>query len=502
MRLKLASRKSDLARWQAIQVAKAIEALPQNPSIEFLFKSSLGDQNLDLPLASMGSKGVFTEDFYEDLNEGRCDLVVHSWKDLPTEEREGSHIALTLARADMRDVLMVPERVWAQAAETGELTILTSSPRRIYNLSAALPRLLPAGIHLQFRTVRGNVPTRLQKMHDEGAALILAKAGLDRLLDAEVGGGLTPGVSLREKVADCRFQILPISINPPAPAQGALAIEIARSNLGLMNLLKPLNAPGDYRAVQTEREILKRHGGGCHQKIGVAIVDRAYGQIRSVRGQTDRGETLNEWGITNSTPWARAFNHDAIFPRAAKENSWFARERLAAPGLEHKQALFIARADALPSDFVPSPRQKVWTSGVASWEALAKRGVWVHGCHDGLGESETPGLDKLCGPLVWTKLTHDRAGGEGELGSQRVATYRLSPKAEVPDLSHTTHFFWMSRTSFERALEVYPQVIERGYNACGPGVTYDFLKRQTRLLHPAKVFIGLEQFLAESSPGV
>ena len=125
MRLKLASRKSDLARWQSVQVARALEQLSEKPTIEYLFKASLGDQNLDLPLASMGSKGVFTEDFYTDLVDGQCDLVVHSWKDLPVEDRAETHIAMTMARADVRDILLVPETAWLAAVAKGKLTILT-----------------------------------------------------------------------------------------------------------------------------------------------------------------------------------------------------------------------------------------------------------------------------------------------------------------------------------------------------------------------------------------
>ena len=143
MRLKLASRKSDLARWQAVQVARAFEGLSERPAIEFIFKASLGDQNLDLPLASMGSKGVFTEDFYQDLTEGQCDLVVHSWKDLPVDVREGTQIAMTMERADTRDLLLITRSAWDKALALGQLTVLTSAPRRIYNLGQYLQGLLP-----------------------------------------------------------------------------------------------------------------------------------------------------------------------------------------------------------------------------------------------------------------------------------------------------------------------------------------------------------------------
>ncbi len=158
MRLKVASRKSDLARWQAVTVAHRLEQIPEKPGIEFIFKASFGDQNLDIPLAGMGARGVFTEDFYKDLTEGHCDLVVHSWKDLPVEERADTKIAMTLPRADVRDLIVIPEEVWEQTLRTGKLVVLTSSPRRVYNLAPTLPLLLPGRPAIEFKNVRGNVP--------------------------------------------------------------------------------------------------------------------------------------------------------------------------------------------------------------------------------------------------------------------------------------------------------------------------------------------------------
>jgi hydroxymethylbilane synthase len=496
MRLRLASRKSDLARWQAVQVARALERLPEKPGIEYIFKSSLGDQNLDVPLAAMDAKGVFTEDFYQDLVEGRCDLVVHSWKDLPVEERADTRIAFTLPRADVRDVLLVPERVWREAEVSGKLRVLTSSPRRAYNLAPALPCLLPGDIEIEFVNVRGNVPTRLKKMNEHGAALVLAKAGLDRLLAAESEGFFAGGTaSLRALIADCRFQVLPVSLNPPAPAQGALAVETAAGNEIVNELGRRLIDEPTYASVQSERAVLRRYGGGCHQKIGVAVLPRPYGVVRAVRGLTDQGEVLNEWSLENSTPWTRAARAEDVFPRAGRDNAWFERRPLdvALAELASREALFVARAEAWPRGLRQAPGQKVWTAGAKTWEKLARLGVWVNGCQDGLGETEDFALDQLVAePLNWTKLTHSGAAG--------VATYELRPAATAPDLRGKTHFFWLSRSSFERAVALFPDQIASGYNACGPGVTYEFLKRQTQLRRPVKVFIGLEQFLKESLP--
>lgn len=495
MRLKLASRKSDLARWQAVQVARVLEQHADRPSVEYFFKASLGDQNLDVPLASMQSKGVFTEDFYEDLSQGRCDLVVHSWKDLPVEERADTHIAMTLPRADMRDILLVPEEIWQDAVKSGTLKVLTSSPRRVYNLSSALPNLLPADIKVEFVNVRGNVPTRLQKMRAENAALILAKAGLDRLLQAEAEGFLAQKAEVRSVIQGCRFQVLPLSLNPPAAAQGALAVEVAVENETVNALCSGFTDERTFTSVRKEREILRQFGGGCHQKIGVAILERDYGQVKSLRGLTDDGQVLNEWKIESNTPWPRAENSEQIFPLRPKDNQWFDRVPVQpTQQLANLKALFMARAEAWPKGFHAEPHQVVWAAGVKTWQKLAAQGHWVNGCSDGLGDQDVAQLQHLVGPIEWSKLTHQMAGGQRD-----VVTYHLKPLQSVPNLKGKTHFFWMSGTSFEQARKHYPEIIAAGRHSCGPGQTYNYLKQQS-LAHPVKVFIDQEQFLRETLP--
>lgn len=495
MRIKIGARKSDLARWQAVVVARAFE---KKASSEFIFKASLGDQNQDTPLSQMPAKGVFTEDFYEDLVAEKVDLVVHSWKDLPVEERADTHIAMTLPRADLRDILLVPESAWQAARQSGRLKILTSSPRRIYNLSNCLSQLLPGNLQCEFQAVRGNVPTRIRKMHEASAALVLAKAGLDRLLEGERDGYLQIG--LRDLLKECRFQILPISLNPPAPAQGALAVEVLREKDEINQLCAEVTDEKTFACVKRERAVLQRYGGGCHQKIGVAVLPRPYGVVCSMRGLTDAGEVLHDWRIENSTPWVRASSAENIFPQRPEQNSWFKRQSVAIDeSIKEAPGVFVARADAWPAGYQPPVSQMVWTAGVQTWMKLARQGVWVQGCQDGLGESEDMGLELLTGGTVeFTKLTHS---GGNALVSQKVRrTYTLENKDEAPDLRGKTHFFWMSRTSFERARQLYPQEISEGRHACGPGLTFDFLKSLKNLKHPVKVFINLQQFLDESLP--
>jgi hydroxymethylbilane synthase len=132
MRLRISARSSDLAKIQAYRVGEALRNKNPNIEIEFLFRESLGDKNLTDPLWKMPEKGVFTEDFLKDLLNEQTDLVVHSWKDLPTEEKEQTVIAATLPRADQRDLLLFKK----SSVGNSNPRLLSSSPRRVYNLDS------------------------------------------------------------------------------------------------------------------------------------------------------------------------------------------------------------------------------------------------------------------------------------------------------------------------------------------------------------------------------
>jgi len=490
MRIKIASRSSDLARIQAFQVASSLKTLEPSLEIEHEFRSSLGDQNLDVPLASWGSKGVFTQDFFEDLKSGKFDMVVHSWKDLPTEERAGTMVVATLPRADVRDLLLVPKHVWEKAEAT--LTLLSSSPRRSYNLRE-FQEYLPKKLGIEFKNVRGNVPTRIEKMFSENAGLILAKAALDRLLSAPELEFEPTRERLRERLKECHFMVLPLSLNPPAAAQGALAIEIKSDRKDLKELLGKINHQETFDAVKWERTTLKSYGGGCHQKIGVVALPKSYGTWKLLKGVTDQGEILNRDDLESvQSPLPKANKKEDIFPLTPDENSWFDRKREKIPP-PPCSALWVAKAEAWPEDYKFGGI--VWVSGMLSWKKLAQRGVWVNGCAEGLGEEE-PQLQELCPKLEWKKLTHKAAAYEAGL-----ASYELVPKEAKysPDLTGKTHFFWMSASSFKRANELFPKELENGHHGCGPGLTYQFLAAQ-KLKNPPKIFLNLQSFLNEVLP--
>jgi hydroxymethylbilane synthase len=439
----------------------------------------------------MPERGVFTEDFLVDLERGHFDLVVHSWKDLPLEERPSTSIVATLARADQRDLLLVRRNRLASMRASRRLVVLSSSPRREYNLTPFLKQSLPVDLdEICFQNVRGNVPTRIQKLlSGEADALVLAKAAIDRLLAAPGEEFAVVQKALREQLAQCVWQILPLSVNPTAAAQGALAIEIRRDRHDLIQLFASLHCREDGANVLQERAILGEYGGGCHQKIGVSQLSRAYGQILFIRGCTESGIEFQRHQLVRRQPPVAG---SSFWPQDLSQAHFFGREELPVEVRPHSD-LWIARSEALPSAWMPPMGQLVWTAGVKSWVRLAARGVWVHGCSDGLGEDEDAQLDVLLGRKpAWVKLTHQDA----PLRGPHVATYRLVPRAGVLAPSGYRHYFWMSGSQFDRAVQMDAQILE-AHHACGPGHTLHHLQQRLGPSRQVDVYLSFADFKKE-----
>lgn len=471
MRLKLAARRSDLARLQAYMVGDRLQSFHPDLEIEYQFKESLGDVNLNDPLWKAPEKGLFTEDFYADLAEGRTDLVVHSWKDLPIVDKPMTFIAATLERADARDVLLFKKSSKSKRA----LKILSSSPRRNYNLSPFFRWSLPwQPADVEMAPVRGNIPTRMRKLVEGDAdGLVLAKAALDRMFQVKREEFKEVQALLCTWLSDLDFQVIPHSINPPCAGQGALAIEIRRNDTAVASLLKAIHCEQAFLEVQEERGILKRFGGGCHQKIGVWIHHKPYGKIQILKGITDEGEVLNSAFIEHSP---RPPAGSLIFPGEGQ------RMPISCAEPQHN-GLIVSRIESLPENWRTEDRW-IWSAGIKTWEKLAQRGVWVHGSFDGLGE-EPIDLPFLKEPPNWLKLTH--SGGAAR-SYPHLATYSVSNA--IPAAIDTNGFyFWRSVHQFEEVIAKHPEIAEARH-ACGPGATYhNLLKR----LKPDKVFAFLNE---------
>ena len=211
--LTIISRKSSLARLQAIEVSEVIKK--KYPEIKIIFKTkdTSGDIDLTTPLHKMPEMGVFTSDIREELLTGKADIAVHSWKDLPVDLEEGTEIAATINRADPRDVLIFKKSSFKKK----KLEIFTSSPRRQENLSKFLKKAFPFEINsFSFSDIRGNILTRVQKLKDSNAdGLVIAKAALDRLL-SPIEEITTELDSFKKNLNGFLWMVIPCSQNPCA----------------------------------------------------------------------------------------------------------------------------------------------------------------------------------------------------------------------------------------------------------------------------------------------
>ncbi len=500
MRLTLLSRSSDLAKLQALLVGRALTARWPQDEIVYRTRTSAGDRDGVTPLAAMPDKGAFTADLSDALASGDADMVVHSWKDLPLELKPGHVVAATLERADSRDVLVVRGDV-VDAGPPG-LRILSSSPRRSWLLQQSLPALLPWRVErLDFVPVRGNIPTRLQKLVDrvdEADALVVAKAALDRLL------GFGPpfeeaAARIRGLLDSCRWMVLPIREVPGAPAQGAVAVEAMATNAAVLERLRAISHAPTRLAVLRERDVLADYGGGCHEALGATVLARDYGQVTSVRGRsTKAGRAPRQdemWALVRAAGGSVQVPHapeDRIWPRP-NERKRGERQPLDVAQPQDDRGYWVARAEALPSNWSLGPDRLVYVAGTRTWQRLAERGIWVHGCADGLGDAESPGLDTLAGRTIqWLRLTH-RAAADADPSA--LATYVV--RDPLPDdLASRTHFFWASGTLFREALARFPG-IARGWHGVGPGRTSRVVREALGETGREQVWLDYDDWLRE-----
>jgi hydroxymethylbilane synthase len=243
LNLRIGSRGSQLALWQANHVAALLRG--QGHSVEIEIIKTTGDRLQEVTFAQVGSKGMFTKEIEEALAEGRVDLAVHSLKDLPTELPEPFALAATPPRVDPRDAFVSVKYLSLAALPQGA-RVGTSSQRRRAQLKALRP-------DIEAVEFRGNVDTRLRKLAEgQVDAILLASAGLDRLEKTEW---------VRERLEPKDFC--------PAAGQGSLGIETRKDDAATIKAVAFLNDADTRFAVTVERAALAALGGGCQVPIGI-----------------------------------------------------------------------------------------------------------------------------------------------------------------------------------------------------------------------------------------
>lgn len=275
MRIKIGTRASRLALWQAEFVAAQLKKFFPALEVEIVKVHTTGDKILDAPLAKIGGKGLFTKELEFQLAAGKIDLAVHSLKDVPNELPAEFKIAAITKRIQPFDAF-VSNKFSTFDALAKNSVVGTSSLRRAAQILALRP-------DLQIKNLRGNVETRLKKLDaGEFDAIILAAAGLERL-----------GHSSR--INEILTKII------PAAGQGALAIEIRADNEKIFNLVQKLNDTETFSAVKVEREFLTEVGGSCQIPVGVfAKIDGEQVKIQALIASTDGKKVISgQWSVVS-----------------------------------------------------------------------------------------------------------------------------------------------------------------------------------------------------------
>ena len=280
--IRIATRRSPLALWQAEYVSAELQRLDPNVTTELVKIVTKGDKILDVPLAQVGGKGLFTKEIDEALLDGRADIAVHSMKDVPTQLPEGTSIRAHPKREDPRDAIATITGGDMDTLPAGA-KIGTSSLRRIAQLKEKYPSF-------EFISIRGNIQTRLSKLGEEVDAVILAAAGVCRM-----------------GMADKMHQFIDTETMLPAVAQGTLGIQTRDADDEINALIDQLNDTDTVDRTRAERAFLARLEGGCqvpiaayatldgdslHLKGLVGAVDGSIVISREITGSRSDGESL------------------------------------------------------------------------------------------------------------------------------------------------------------------------------------------------------------------
>jgi len=267
--IRIATRQSPLALWQAHYVKDALQAAHPGLEVELVTMVTKGDIILDTPLAKVGGKGLFVKELEVAMLEGRADLAVHSMKDVPVEFPEGLGLVTICEREDPRDAFVSNTYNSIEDLPQGAI-VGTCSLRRQCQLKEARPDLI-------IKELRGNVGTRLGKLDaGEYDAIVLAAAGLKRLeLEERIRSFIEPEQSL------------------PAVGQGAVGIECRLDDERLIKLLEPLNHPDTADRVKCERAMNLTLEGGCQVPIGsYSLLESDQLWLRALVGEPDGSEII------------------------------------------------------------------------------------------------------------------------------------------------------------------------------------------------------------------
>ncbi len=482
------------------------------PDVELnvIIRETKGDKIQSTPLHKIEGKDFFTKDIQALLRSGEADFAIHSMKDVSGDAFfEQSNYSI-FDRNDLRDVAIFNPNIEEKLRNNQKIIIGTSSPRRASMATAFLKKSLPQfvgnQIDIEAIPIRGNVNSRLEKLENEPYdGIILAAAGLNRLLQYEPSKA-----TIERLLSDKKKMLLPLFECPPATGQGAIVAETNQDNSAANFILQIIQNQQLSNAMKAERAVAEKHGFGCSQAFGTFHLDLkkvsfTYSAGRSPTLTLPEGEgkspTLTlpegegsfvEWQfdkklsdfIKNKKHTLRWFNTAEYMKDFFNYNFIDADAgRVQNPASVGKLGAFISSHKAISNPEILK-NHRVWAAGTRTWYELAKKGIWVEGCADGLGLENI--LSTLQSPLVGLKKeqitiftnTESTKNWQTE-GWNAQGMYELLPKHSediAQQLQEADAVFW---TSFQQ-YSFYKKYLKKNViHACPAGKTAVLLEKES-----------------------
>jgi hydroxymethylbilane synthase len=424
----------------------------------------------------------FTKEIQQVLNNNEADFAIHSMKDVSSLDffNEGHYAVFD--RELLHDVAIFNTSVLNKLQQGEKVIMGTSSPRRSNMatnfLQKALPQFNNTSINVEAVSIRGNVDTRLQKLHDEQYdGIIVAAAGLNRLLQYEPAKQ-----KVNELLKDKKLMLLPLFECPPAAGQGAIVAEAQKNNADAVTVLNKITDAPLTNAIKKERVYAQQYGYGCSQQFGVFHLNTAAVSFTYASGKADTTGEFTEWDfevLLNT-------KDKTLFSSADYMKSFFKYEYINDVKINAgAAAVFISSYKVVHSEKIKQQiiNKRVWASGTKTWYDLAKKGIWVEGCADGLGFNFLSAVFKS--PLIKIDmasiqiLTNKSSAAHWvKDGFNAIYTYEL--KSYLSDeiknkIADADIIFWTSYQQYELCKAFLKKDVQ---HVCPSGKTATLLKAQ------------------------
>ncbi|MBL7870355.1 MAG: hydroxymethylbilane synthase [Cyclobacteriaceae bacterium] len=489
---KIACRGSWLSRAQVEIFKQKVLTVDPTVTFEAVIVETAGDKNQTTPLHLVEGKDFFTKEIHEVITAGIADFALHSMKDVSSEEYFKGTTYAVIDRDCLQDTIIFNRNILEKIKKGEEISIGTSSPRRNYAvlnfLSKALPVLGPPPT-LKPVPIRGNVDTRLKKLdRGEYDGIVLAVAGINRLL-AYAPAVHTIQALLRDKLK----MVLPLFECPPAAGQGAIVAEAASENKRAVSILQKIEDATLTQAIKSERKSAYKYGYGCSQQFGTFHLD-----LLTTSFTYSAGLDNNHNAILDFDFYVPLQTKDKVLFTGTDYMGKFFEYSYEQEQSELSNLVFVANHKAVHSPSVIEALQskKVWAAGSRTWKELAKKGIWVEGCADGLGLDFIQGI--LSSNYINVKKTEvtiltSQSSYKHWIGEGWKATYSYqaiaNPSHEIiKSVKWADIILW---TSYEQYLSLKEYVKKEVVHCSLYGKTSELLKEDN--LNPI-IFPGIKAF--------